>query len=621
MSRVYALLAGIDRYRAVSSLTGCRNDVTAALAYLNSRGDDVDALELHDDRATRAAIIDGIRHHLGRARAGDTALFWFAGHGSTADVPPGLELLEPGGRLQTLVCADSRDGDVPDLYDKELSVLLDRVAATGCHVAVVLDSCHSAGAVRGDIPEAVAHARGLPAPAGVPRPEHLIPELRQGWALPGRSRLVALAACRSEQLANELPVDGGEPHGIFSWALLRALNQLGPHATYLELLAAARCAVEDRVRFQVPQLAGDAPAEQPFLGGALRRAAAAITMRHLAGRWEIDAGSCHGVPAGPSRVAVAGDGPVRAARVLSVRVDRSIVVPEGWSADPTRQYQVVFTELPQEPLTVVADGPADAVAEVAERAARSPYLRVAGPAEPIVPDLRFRLSVPGRAGILGADGGELAPEIRAGDARAAAAGAVRSGEHIARWRQVRSLANPAPGLAGAVRLEIVPAGPGARTRPLEAGTEGLIRLRYRWENGAWRAPTVLVLLHNTTDRPLYCVLLNLTERYRIHAALFPGEFIGGGRTGAALHGRPVQFSLPGGAVPAAGARVRDWLKLIVAEEEFGSRPFEQDALGEPSRRGALPRVAMTRDAGDGDDPDDRYDWATTTVGLLTEVPG
>jgi hypothetical protein len=624
MSRLYALLAGIDTYRAVSSLTGCRNDVTAALAYLSSRGDDLDAVELHDDKATRAAIIDGIRRHLGRARAGDTALFWFAGHGSVGPVPSELQLLEPGGQLQTLVCADSRDGDVPDLYDKELSVLLDQVAATGCHVAVVLDSCHSAGAVRGNIPEAVAHSRGVPRLTRTPGLDQLIPELRHGWALPARSRLVALTACRSDQLANELPTDGDEPRGVFSWALLRALNQLGPRATYRELLAAARCAVEDRVRFQVPQLAGDAPAEQPFLGGALRRAASAITMRHLAGRWEIDAGSCHGVPAGPSRVAVAGGGPVRPARVLSVQVDRSTVEPEGWFADPARQYPVVFTELPQPPLAVAVDGPADAVAEVARHAARSPYLRVAGPAEPIVPDLRFLLSAQGRARILGADGSRLAPEIVAEDARLSAARAVCSGEHIARWRHVHALANPASALAGAVRLEVVPARPGERTAPLDRtplapGQDGLIRLRYRRENGAWLAPTVFVLLRNTADRPLYCVLLDLTGRYRVHAALFPGEFVGRQLTGAAFGGRPVQFHLPGGEAPAPGARVRDWLKLIVAEDEFGSRPFEQEALGEPVRRGVLPRVAMTRDAGAGD-PDDLYDWAATTVCLRTEVP-
>ena len=64
MSTVYALMVGIDTYRAVSPLSGCRNDAVAALAYLSSRvgSRNLASLELHDDKATRAAIVDGLRH-------------------------------------------------------------------------------------------------------------------------------------------------------------------------------------------------------------------------------------------------------------------------------------------------------------------------------------------------------------------------------------------------------------------------------------------------------------------------------------------------------------------------------------------------------------------------------
>jgi hypothetical protein len=191
---------------------------------------------------------------------------------------------------------------------------------------------------------------------------------------------------------------------VFSWALLRALDQLGPRATYRELLTAARRAVEDKVRWQAPQLAGDEPADQSFLGGALRRPASGITMRHLRDDWEIDAGACHGIPVGPARLAVAGD------------------------------------------------------------------------------------------------------------------------------------------------------------------------------------------------------------------------FVGAGLVGAAFHGRPVRFRLPDDAPMMPGGHIRDWLKLIVAEDEFGSRPFEQEGLGAPDQRGALPRIAVTRNA-ETADPDDPYDWTATTVGVRTEVPG
>jgi len=625
MSSVYALVVGIDAYRATRPLRGCRNDATAAVAYLRSRfdGERLHILDLYDEQATRQAIVAALRDHLGQARTGDTALFWFAGHGSLAPVPRALWHLEPSGWMQSLVCVDSRDGDVPDLYDKELSVLLDRVAVRGCHVAVVLDSCYSAGGAR-EVPEPGARARLIPPAARLPAATALIPELGAGWTgLPDRSRHVLLAACRSDQLAQELPIDAGEPRGIFSWALLRALAQFGPHATYRELLAAARCAVEDKVSFQAPQLVGDEPADQPFLGGAVRRPASGITMRHVAGHWEIDAGTCHGMPApsaGPFRVAVADD-PPRAARVTAVLVDRAIVEPDGWTPDPERQYQVVVTQLPQAALTVAVDGPP----ELAELVATSPFLRLPAPDEPLVPDLRFRSAAPGRAEILGTDGLALVPPIVAENAEQCAWRTVRAGEHIARWRQVHSLTNPGSRLAGGVRLEVVEARAGERTVPLERpaiapGDDGLIRLEYRRRHGAWVAPTVFLRLHNTTGKPLYCVLLDMTGRYRIHGGLFPGAFVGANRRGAALAGRPVQFRLPSGVPPLPGTTIRDWLKLVVAEEEFSGRPFEQGPLDEATGRGALSRVSMTRDAGAAD-LDDAYDWSASTVGVVTVVPG
>ncbi|MFF5079140.1 caspase domain-containing protein [Actinoplanes sp. NPDC000266] len=619
MSAVYALVVGIDAYRAVGPLTGARNDAVAALAYLRSRvGDDrLYALELHDGQATRAAVIDGIRNHLGRAGKGDTAILWYAGHGSQAPAPPELWALEPDGMMQTLVCADSRDGDVPDLYDKELSVLLDQVAATGCHVAAVLDSCHSAGALRGEIPEAAARPRSVQPAVRAPKPHLLIPELRPGWAaLPMSSRLVLLAACRPDQLAQERPLDGLS-RGVFSWALLRALNQLGPHASYRELLAAARCAVEDKTQFQAPQLTGDLPADQPFLGGTLRAQPSAITMRHHDSRWEIDAGTCHGMPPswpGPLRVAVAGPGPSRPARVTSVSVDHSVVEPDGWQPDPSRQYPVVVTQLPRPTLTVAVDGPA----ELAELTGRSPFLRPAHPDGREVPDLRFCPLPDGGIRILGSGGLPVAADFRGANE------AVRAGEHIARWRRVGALENPGSPLAGAVRLEIVARMPGDTTAPLHRlplrpGPEGVIQLDYERRDGMWAAPTAFIRLHNTTGRSLYCVLLNLTESYRVHATLFPGAFVGAGRAGAALNGRPVRFSLPTGTPASPGAQVHDRLKLIVAEDEFGARPFEQGPLDDLTRRGVLPRVAMTRDAGAAD-PDDAYDWTTTSLTVVTAVP-
>ena len=390
MNTVYALIVGIDSYLAVRPLAGCRNDAADMLGMLRActRGvSDLSVLELYDRKATRAAVIGGLRHHLTLAGPDDTALLYFAGHGSTSPVPPELWYLETMAMSQTLVCADSRHDGVPDLWDKELSILLDGVAASGCHVAVVLDSCHSDGATREAVLREVRglgldRNRSVP-PAAAPRAELLIPELSAGFAgLPERSRHIALAACRSTEYAQERPNSGGVPGGVFTAALLRALTELGPAATYREVLTAAQCTVEDEVHHQRPQLSGDVTlADRPFLGGDATAAASGMVMRHVRGGWEIDAGRCHGLPPADGdelRAGVSGSRPARLVRAVSVLAERSVVEPVGWVPDVHRQYPMVVTDLPQPRATVALSyGPesAETAEAIGVRLSASPFLR------------------------------------------------------------------------------------------------------------------------------------------------------------------------------------------------------------------------------------------------------
>ncbi|HPU15752.1 MAG TPA: caspase family protein, partial [Polymorphobacter sp.] len=79
MPKTYALLVGINDYPAetrVAKLQGCVTDVENFHGWLtaNVAAEDLDALVLTDAAATRAAIIDGFRKHLGKARKGDIAV-------------------------------------------------------------------------------------------------------------------------------------------------------------------------------------------------------------------------------------------------------------------------------------------------------------------------------------------------------------------------------------------------------------------------------------------------------------------------------------------------------------------------------------------------------------------
>ncbi|MFI2712204.1 caspase domain-containing protein [Micromonospora sp. NPDC018662] len=639
--RVFALLVGIDSYRAATSLQGAGHDVLLVERFLRERHPEHDPSRvrvLRDGQATRAAVIAGLRGHLGEAGPGDTALFWFSGHGSCAPVPAELWHLEPNGEMQTLVCHDSRSDGVPELYDKELSLILGEIAATGCHLVVVLDSCHSQSATRNP-------RRSLPPVKEAPLIEALLPELLRAAARPPMEYVV-LTACRSFEAAIETWVEG-RPHGLFTWSLIGAMRRLGPSATYRELLAAARCEVERYVYQQVPQLepvtAG--VVDQPFLGGHISPAATGMRMRRVRHDWEIDVGSCHGLVAhGDDDIRVAVPGPdLHEARVVRIHPERSVVRPIGWEPDDDRQYPVVLSRVPTPATTVAVEAghrpTLDLVLTALETAGpgggASPHVRVLALDDgQRTPELRLTVVDRDRVRVCDAEDAPLCADLtdvsRDGGRRVAAVL-----EHLARVKRVRSLVNPVSTLVEDVSLELVEAGPGevvapADRPPLRPGGDGAVHLRYRRENGGWVPPTVFVRMRNDGDRRLYYVLLDVTERHRVHAGLFPGAHVAPRHAAAALHGRPVELRLPPGRPVAPGAVTRDWLVLLAAEQEFTSSPFELPAVDQvwPGRTraplavsgllGRLGLAAVHRDAGAAEAG--ACDWVTAVLPVVTEVP-
>ena len=148
-------------------------------------------LPLLDGDATRENIIDAFTGHLAKARTDDVALFYFSGHGSEEPVEERYWHLEPTGRNQTIVCADSRTPGVPDLADKELNELIAAVATGGAHVLVMLDCCHAGGGSRD--PARSCHS-GVPGAARAPPRRPTCREARAMEAAPdGFAALPAIA--------------------------------------------------------------------------------------------------------------------------------------------------------------------------------------------------------------------------------------------------------------------------------------------------------------------------------------------------------------------------------------------------------------------------------------------
>ncbi len=117
-----------------------------------------------------------------------------------------------------------------------------------------------------------------------------------GWHSAGRH--VLLAACRDDEEAKEY--QGGDAvRGAFSYFLGETLRTVGGSITYRALFDRAAALVRGQVQRQSPQLEATVADDlnRPFLGGAIRPAPRYFVATARGGRWTVDAGRVHGIPA------------------------------------------------------------------------------------------------------------------------------------------------------------------------------------------------------------------------------------------------------------------------------------------------------------------------------------
>ncbi|MFF8616091.1 caspase family protein [Streptomyces sp. NPDC015350] len=618
MRTVYALLVGIDDYPD-KPLSGCVNDVVEAESWLREQGGPkVSVLRLRNAEATRAAVVDGIGTHLGRSGPDDTALLWFSGHGSEHR---SNDPRTATGMSQALVCADSLDeGGQPLLRDTELGALLDGIAAGGAHVVAVLDCCHAGGASRKDPPG--TRSRGV-----VWRPWWRTDGARAA-GVPGTSsrRHVLLAACREQESAYEALVDG-RPHGYFSHSLVHVLRRLGPAAAYGKVHSLVEERVRSRQPAQHPELHSSdlrGPEHLRFLhGGALP--VPPFLLRHTVSGWEVNCGSAHGLrSAGAEFTLVEEDGARRAGgprtvAVRTVRPESALVEPVGWVPGPgdlTTVHGVTPSALAFPPAAVTVVGDPAAVGMMTAAMEGAPLLSTGGDGLP----LRLEVGA-GAARVTGGDGHPVAPlPLRS------PADAVRVADclsHIARWHLLKDLANPDPWLSSLVRVTVEPL-----VGALRHTATGEIVCAYTPDG---REPQVMVRVHNDSPLMLWGVLLDLADDYESSPGLFEGDFVAPGHAGTARRGEPVWLRLPPGRSLVRGSFARDWLRLVVAENELNVAPFRLPAWspgGTAGRDDASPEgggglLRLTSPPGPrtaGGPAHDVGRWGTTTVAIRTELP-
>jgi uncharacterized caspase-like protein len=314
--------------------------------------DAADIVLLRNAEATRAAILGNLDERLVRdAAKNDTLLFYYAGHGSQvrnsrSDEPDQLD--------ESLVPADSRAG-APDIRDKELRPLFNRILDRGARLTVILDNCSSGSGARGLFSEAQ--------PRGVKPDRRDVADARRYGPRPESRGALVLAAAQDDGAAWETN-EAGVLHGTFTWAWLHALRDAATGESAGETFLRAQARMRAARPFQQPVLAGTTAARSaPFLGERLDRrgdrTAVAVEKVERDGTVVLQGGWANGLSIGSTLRLIGGPATTAPLTITAMRgVARSearaaagqtlspsirsgvLLEPVGWIAPPAQALRV-----------------------------------------------------------------------------------------------------------------------------------------------------------------------------------------------------------------------------------------------------------------------------------------
>ena len=280
-----ALLIGINDYAPIGvggpDLRGCVNDVRDLAHTLNALSV-VPAVPgsmkiITDGRATRTAILSGLRWLVTGAKKGDTLIFHYSGHGSQVLDTNGDEPIDK--KDETICPHDYSTAGM--IKDDDLRGILRGVTA-GVNLDVILDSCHS-----GTGTKELAAVEALPGENQIAY-RYIEPPIDYGFFLdsdpsirtsgllkgaPGERNIaidpglnhVLWAACRANQTSAETAI-GGVWRGVFTYCFCQALRRAGLAVTRRKLDALVSADLRRMGFGQIPQLEGTVPslAERVF---------------------------------------------------------------------------------------------------------------------------------------------------------------------------------------------------------------------------------------------------------------------------------------------------------------------------------------------------------------------
>lgn len=288
---IHALLIGIDYYKPnqlYKSLRGAVRDINLVDAFLrealkipaeriyrltSANQDDPAVLATRspqEQQPTYENIVNAFKQITVIAQPGDQVYIHYSGHGGRATTVYPFKQEQNDEGIVPMDIGDTAEGRY--LRDVEITTLLKRMTDKGLVVTMVLDSCHSGGATRGD-----AEIRSAGQTDTAPRTAQSLvadpEELHQNWlaltrdsavsvaGLPQARNYVLLAACRPNEYAYEYAVNGGtERNGALTYWMIDTLTSIaasGQPLTYKLLHDRINAQIQSKFAQQVPMILGE----------------------------------------------------------------------------------------------------------------------------------------------------------------------------------------------------------------------------------------------------------------------------------------------------------------------------------------------------------------------------
>jgi Caspase domain len=619
--KIYALLVGIDNYsresKGVKSLNGCVNDIKAIEAHLRKQIATADKWELVEkiltnDLATRQAVIDGFNNHLCQADSEDVVLFYYAGHGSYEIAPEFFRNQERDGKIETIVCYDSRTLLGLDLADKELSYLIEQVAKNNPHILIILDSCHSGTATRD--PEVVERQTNSDGKVRDLK-DFLFPEQWLDYRLSDSyqsPRHIAIAACRNIQTAKEYKGSDGQSRGAFSYFLTEALQRTNGSLSYANLVQDINALITGKVKDQSPQVeATSDDLIKTFLEGAAGERINYFSLSYdnnTHRNWLINGGILHGIrptsegdtflaifPQGtePEKLQEIGNA-ICEARLTQVFTEVSIaeIIGDSSQLSQDEPYWAIVTSVPLPKLKVYFQGDDEGV-----KLARTALSTVDVSSKPSL-FVRETESVNDADYYLEAINGQYwikqfadkqplvapVPEVpdTQGYTQQQAKKIIKRLEHIARWRNILELKTPPTSQikAGDVEMEVI-VNSGGKEYSSKTEASGLLG-EYTWKDKNSEPPGVKIAVSNKSDKELYFQVIELAGSYAIDVPdFFPERSSISLPSESVASGEELDVEIPRKYLDNGITEYDTIFKLIVSTREFNASLLQQPGLDSP----------------------------------------